>query len=372
MPSAKRRVDPGVAQQLLAQPHRFEFFQALRVLERLFARQGVKPADVVSGKLRFKNSMSLGFPASEIESAQAFSKDGLALDREAAIEHAVTMEELGEVHLTPAFMGLLGVTGALPLHYTETLGERETYQRDRAARAFLDVFSNRAVALHYAAWKKNRLALQYELDRNERFLPLVLSLAGVGQKALRGRMVDGEGDVFDQAIAHYAGGIRQHPVSAMFLQRLLADYFGVAVQVEQFVGAWYAVPEQQRTRLGVGNAALGSTALAGARVWQRDLRMRLWVGPLDREHFDDFLPGGSAALALAKWLTLLTGACLEYEIRLTLKAKHVRGIQLGDGIGLSSAPDEGGGARLGWDSYVCSRPSPEPRSDTCYDIHTLQ
>ena len=46
------------------------------------------------------------------------------------------------------------------------------------------------------------------------------------------------------------------------------------VTVEQFVGAWYRVPATQRTLLGSGNARLGSTALAGDRVWQRDLRMR--------------------------------------------------------------------------------------------------
>ena len=40
MQTAQRRIDPGVAQQLLQQPHRFGFFQAMRVLEHLFSRQG--------------------------------------------------------------------------------------------------------------------------------------------------------------------------------------------------------------------------------------------------------------------------------------------------------------------------------------------
>lgn len=362
MRTAKRRIDPGVAQQLLTEPQRFEFFQALRILEQLFIRQGVKAGDVVSQRLRFKNSMSLGFAASEIESAQGFSGDGTALDRAAAIEHAVTMEDLSEVHLTPAFMGLLGSHGVLPLHYTESLAGREMYQRDRAARAFLDMFSNRAVASHYAAWKKHRLGLQYELDGDERFLPLVLSLSGVGLKSLRGRMSGDDGAIFDQTIAHYAGAIRQHPVSAQMLQRILSDHFEVPLRVEQFVGAWYPVPEAQRTRLGLGNAALGSTALAGDRVWQRDLRMRLWIGPMDRDHFDDFLPGGDAAQALAKWLTLLTGSCLEYEICLSLKPEHVQAVAL----------TKQGGSRLGFDSFVCSRPPDAPRSDTRYGIHTLQ
>lgn len=362
MRTAKRRIDPGVAQQLLAGPQRFEFFQALRILERLFIKQGQRPGEVVPRSLRFRTSMSLGFPASQIESAQAYASDGNALERDAAVEHAITMEELGEVHLTPAFMGMLGSHGVLPLHYTEALAERETYQRDRTARAFLDIFGNRAVALHYAAWKKYRLGLQYEMDGEERFLPLVLALAGMGTKGLRGRMRGDDSDVFDHAVAHYAGAIRQRPLSAVMLQRILADYFKVPLRVEQFVGAWYRVPEAQQTRLGVGNAALGSTALAGNRVWQRDLKMRLWIGPLDRVQFDGFLPGRSAAKALAKWLTLLTGSTLEYEVRLSLKPAHLRGIAL----------HAGAGCELGFDSYLCSRPPPAPRSDTRYGIHTLQ
>lgn len=362
MPTPKRRIDPGVAQQLIAEPHRFQFFQALRILEQLFLRQGEKPDDVIPRKVRFRNSLSLGFPAGEIERAQAYSRDGDLLDRAEVIDHAISTENVGEVAVTPSFMGFLGVMGALPLHYTELLGERERYHRDRAGRAFLDMFSNRAVALHYAAWKKYRLALQYELDRRERFLPLVLSLSGVGMPGLRDRMIDGQGDVFDQAVAHYAGAVRQHPVSAAVLQRVLSDYFAVPIKVEQFIGAWYRVPASQTSRLGLGNARLGSTALVGDRVWQRDLRMRLMIGPLDRPRFDDFLPVGSAAKALAKWLTLLTGACLEYEVRLTLNAEDVPSAGIGTGRD----------ARLGWDSYVCSRPSPTARSDTRYEIHTLQ
>ncbi|KLJ01992.1 type VI secretion system baseplate subunit TssG [Luteimonas sp. FCS-9] len=361
MRAPKRRFDPGVAQQLLAEPHRFEFFQAMRILEHLFVGQGTTVADAVPRHLRFRNTLSLGFPAAELEAVQAYASDGEPLEKPAAIEHAAATETVGEVHLTPSFMGLLGVSGALPLHYTETLAERETYQRDRAARAFLDIFTTRAVALHYGAWKKHRLAMQYELDRRERFLPLALSLGGLGMDGLRDRMRGGDGEIFDQAAAYYAGAIRQRPVSAAMLRQVLCEYFGVDVQVEQFAGAWYTVPADQRTRLGMANAGLGTTALAGDRVWQRDLRMRLSIGPLDRAAFDDFLPGGSAALALGKWLTLLTGCVLEYEVRLVIRAEDVQPVGFVDGRG----------GRLGWDSHLCTRPSPTPRSDACYHLHTL-
>jgi len=362
MRPAKRRVDPGVAQQLFEEPHRFEYFQAMRIIEQVFHRQGMTAADEIPKRVRYRSSLSLGFPAAEIEAIEGWSKEGEPLERAAAVAHAVATESVGGVRVTPAFMGLLGVSGALPLHYSEMLNEREVYGRDRAARAFLDIFTSRMLAQHYAAWKKYRLALQYELDRRERFLPLVLSLSGLGLPGLRDRMTDGHGDVFDQAIAYYAGGLRQRPVSAAFLQQMLSDYFDTKVMVEQFVGAWYEVPGEQTSRLGVVNARLGTDALAGNRVWQRDLRLQLMVGPLTRERFDAFLPGGDAAHALKKWLVLLTGSCLEYEVRLVLKAEDVRGAGFG----------EGQQARLGWDSYLCTRPSGIARSDAGYGIHTLQ
>lgn len=361
MRPAKRRIDPGVIQQLLARPERFGFFQAMRVLEHVFRRQGEAGRDAVARRVRFRNTLSLAFPAAELEQALASDAEGVVLEGPEAVEEAASEGRLGRITFTPAFMGLLGAAGALPTHYTEFLHERELFKRDRAARAFLDIFTTRAVTLHYAAWKKYRLAIQYELDRRERFLPLMLALSGAGTTGLRDRLGEGEGAVFDQAIAYYAGAVRQRPVSARLLQQVLADYFRVPVRIEQFVGAWYRVPEHQASRLGTANATLGATALAGERVWQRDLRVRLLLGPLERAQFDDFLPGGSAAIALARWLALLAGSCLEYDVRLVLRARDVRGT----GIGAAH------GSRLGWDSYLCTQPAVSARADAGYGIHAF-
>lgn len=362
MPSAQRRIDPSVAQQLLTQPHRFQFFQAMRILEQIFHRQESSVGQAIPQRVRFRNTLSLGFPASELApETEVYAEGGQRLREEHAIDAALQARAVQAVHLTPQFMGFLGVSGALPLHYTETLQQREQYQRDRTARAFLDIFSTRMVSLHYAAWKKHRLALQYELDRRERFLPLLLALSGLGMEELRDRLQDGHGDVFDQAVAYYAGAVRQRPVSAVLMQRILSDYFQAKMQIEQFVGAWYRVPKTQTTRLGQANAVLGASALSGERVWQRDLRLRIRIGPLKRSQFAQFLPGASAALALAKWLTLLAGGTLEYEVRLLLRAEDVQGCSL----------SEAQGVRLGWDSYLCTTPQETPREDTVYGIHTL-
>lgn len=354
----QRRSHTSVMQALLAEPQRFKFFQAVRLLEQWFAKeqQGRK---TVPTHLRFPNAPGLGFPPSEIVDALAYDKNGELLQDAEARDAAVQEGRLGRVELTPAFFGLLGGQGALPLHYSEMLAQRESLRRDRGARAFFDIFSNRAAALFYEAWKKYRMPMRHEIDQDHHYLPLLLALGGIGHPALRDRLHNGAGQVFDESIAHYAAAARQRPVSAPYLQRVLSDYFGVALRVEQFVGRWYNVPPENRTQLGRPGAVLGVSALAGDRIWQRDLRIRIWVGPLSGQAFDDFLPGGERAQALEKLLTMFAGVTFEYEVRLILDRKAVTPSQLGEGT------------RLGWNSFLCTGPSADDRDDAGYELHTI-
>jgi type VI secretion system protein ImpH len=101
--------------------------------------------------------------------------------------------------------------------------------------------------------------------------------------------------------------------------------------------------------------------VVGERVWQRDLRVRLDIGPLPLDKFHRFLPGGPAALALEQMLKLMTGASLEYEVRLHLKADEVRGTRL----------DATRGSWLGWDSFLITKLQREDRSDAGYDLLAL-
>lgn len=352
MPGTQRRVDPGIADRLLKEPYRFEFFQAVRVIEHLLTDNGVRTQDVVTRRLHFRNTLYMGFPASEIETLQAFTAEGEATDNPAAAD---------SLDLVPAFMGLLGVQGVLPAAYTEQLASRELFERDRTARAFFDIFTNRALALFYQAWKKYRLNVLHELDAEAPTLPMLLSLGGLGSSKARASLAAGRGSLREQTLAYFVGSLAKRPVSAVTLENLLCDYFSVTVRVEQFVGAWYDVPAEQQTRLGSRTAKLGQSALSGSRVWQRNLRMRLWIGPLQRAQFNDFLPGGEAAAALTKWLKLLTGDALEYDVRLLLDQQEVKACKM----------QAQGGAKLGYDTFLCTRPASGNRADTRYMINAI-
>lgn len=347
MPSPQRRVDSRLTERLFAAPHRFEFFQALRLLLRRHGSGGGEGA--LGNAVRFCNSLSLSFPASEIE----------VIERE--------REEEGgpeRVVITPAVIGLTGPLGVLPRHYTQALAEREVYARDTASRAFLDIFFTRAASLFFQAWFKSRLGLQYEADRRRRFLPMVLDLAGLDAPEQSRRRQGGaaRGDVADESLACYAGMLRQRPQSAAACEGVLSDYFGVPCRLRQFAGGWFEVPPEEYTQLGGNNAGLGTTAFCGERLWDRLTRLQLVVGPLRRRQFDDLLPGGSAARALRTLLLALTGASYEYRITLVLDPRDIAPVTLGAAEG---------GARLGLNGWLLSRPETTPREDAGYVLCPL-
>jgi type VI secretion system protein ImpH len=361
MPPAKRRFEPAVIERLFQQPYRFDYFQAVRMLELWLKRHGMPQQGLVANFLRFQNSTSLSFPASQIEAVDTEPRD---VERDAgSLGAALQSATLKYVRITPTFMGLLGGTGALPAHYTERIAAHVLYQNDEGPRAFLDTYSNRSLALFYEAWRKYRLELKYQVEGQDTFLPLLRWFTGLGNQSLRKRLASPEdGAVLDESIGYFAAPIRQRPAAALQVGRVLSEYFGQPVKVVQFIGCWYDVPAAQQTTLGGANAILGAGAMAGARVWQRDLRLRLVIGPLDRDSFDAFLPGGLAARALKSMLTMFTGVSLEYEVQLVLRAAHVQGASLGD---------ERKGCRLGWDTYLVTGAQTQDRSDVKYGIQAL-
>lgn len=370
MRAQKRRPESPVIERLLREPWRFEFFQAVRVLELWLKRRGRPAHGQVADMLRFRNSVSLGFPASQLEAIEPELRDleiGLPFELPvdaAALGDALEQGTLRRVNLTPAFMGLLGGHGVLPAHYTERIAEHQARHKnedeDQGPRAFLDAFSNRSLALFYEAWRKYRLPFKYQQDGQDTFLPLLLSLAGLGDPALHRRLGGADdGAVLDESIGYFAAAVRHRPVSAVQMARVLSEYFGEQVEAEQFVGSWYDVPLAQQTVLGQDSAVLGMRAIAGARVWQRSLRLRLVVGPLAHAGFQGFLPGGLAARALKSMLALFTGVALEYEVELVLRAADVHNTTL----------DDLHPGRLGWDAFLVLDTPPGDRHDVRYDLH---
>ena len=65
-----RRTDPSVAEQLLEEGYRFDFFQAVRLLERVYPNRRAVGREGPPGQetVRFRAHLSLSFPPSPIYS----------------------------------------------------------------------------------------------------------------------------------------------------------------------------------------------------------------------------------------------------------------------------------------------------------------
>jgi type VI secretion system protein ImpH len=370
MPGAKRRIDPGLIDQLRDEPYRFEFFQAVRLLLAHYRKQdGAQlDLDILGQVIRFRNSVSLSFPPSEIEALEFEALPDADADAAADGTAAAGMDgqaagqrwrKIGKVTLTPSFIGLTGPMGVMPRHYTQYVAEREVYHRDTATRAFLDIFTSRAAALFYQTWLKYRLHLQYESDRKNHFLPLVLSMAGFGLPGLQQRLHDGQHGIADESLAYYAGALRERPQSVQSLARVVADYFRVKCKVEQFVGQWFELPRQELTMLGGANSELGISTFCGTRVWDRTTRIRLLIGPLRKAQFEDFLPGRSAAVSLERLFSLMLGPGHDCELRLILDRRDL--VQ-------ATLDSNGGNARLGWNGWLGARTAVNDSHEVAYLI----
>ena len=319
----------GVVADLLRHPQRYEFFQAVRLLVRWLGRQGIAPEHALSGLIRFRNSLGLGFPASEIE----------AIDP--------TTEGVPAVRITPSLMGLLGVMGTLPLHYTERFAAWELAARDEGPRAFLDLLSSRQVALFYRAWCKYRVRHAFEPDVDH-FMPLLLALAGVRQRA------EGEVGADAASLAWFAAPLRSRVVSADLVAGVLAAYFQLPVQVEQFTGRWDSLELGQRTRLARSNCVLGAGATTGARLLRPELGIRIRLGPVDLVAFERFLPGAPGALALAGLLDRFAIDVPYRELQVVLRREDVAGARLD------------GSVRVGLDGFLGDGMGRGDRDDVCY------
>ena len=337
-----RRETAPLIERLLAAPQAFEFVQAVSILLAWMAERGVPSEQGLRERLRFENSLGLGFPASEIE---AIARTGEAPPGDAADGFT----------LTPTFMGLLGVHGALPLHVTERIAAWQGGCGDAAPRAFLDLLSNRMLALFYRAWQKSRVEHMATAREGEpdRFRPLLLALAGCPP----GRLPGAPQPVPDGLVAHFAGMLQQRPRSGVVLARLLSDYLGVAVELEEAVGYWDRLQAGEQAALGV-NAELGENVLLGERSWRPDLRARLRIGPLDAAAFAHFLPSGAGSATLHAILRRFAEPTVGFEVQLVLRADDVRPVRL---AGLASEP-----ARLGRDSFLVSSAARADRADMRY------
>lgn len=243
------------------------------------------------------------------------------------------------------FMGLTGPTGVLPHPYSELILERQR-AKDRSLAAFLDIFNHRAISLFYRAWQRSRFPVSYAAGTRDFFTQYLRDLLGLGTANLRDRQ-----SVEDEVLMHYISLVVSQSRSAVALEQLLADYFEVPVEIQQFTGAWYTIDDRTQCRMNESDSLstqLGSGAVVGDAIWDRQGCVRIRIGPLTLERYNDFLPGGSAHEGLRAITRFFSNDCFDFQVQLVLDRTQVPSIKL-------DLNDERP-ARLGWVSWAKTQP----------------
>lgn len=305
--------------------HRFDFFQALRLLECLSAEQprlgeSLRPAE---DSVRLGQNVELTFAPTALAAFESWHEN----------------EEAASLKVN--FFGLFGPNGPLPLHLTEYARDRARNAGDKTLVGFLDIFHHRMLSLFFRAWAVAQPVVSLDRPQSDRFSIYVRSLLGIG----------GASSPLPDAIPvfaklHLAGILVMPTRHASGLRQILASFFALPTEIEEAVGDWIELPDDARSSLGVSgnNAELGISTILGRRVWDCQHKFRIVLGPLVWADYLRFLPGSDGLKQLRDWVDYYIRDGLKWELKLYLKKEEALPLRLGRQ------------ARLGYSSWLANQP----------------
>ncbi|MGI4837126.1 MAG: type VI secretion system baseplate subunit TssG [Janthinobacterium lividum] len=294
--------------KMQAAPWEYDFFQALRRIE---CEAPHLP--------RIGHSRRLG------EDALRLGQRAEGTFAPATLASLTPAQEDAAPRLEQFFFGLGGPNGPMPLALTEYVRDRERNLGDSTTKHFFDLFHHRLLSLFYRAWAEARPTISHDRPDDDYWSARLAALSGRGMDSL----LD-QGPITDSAKFHYSGHLAAQTRYPDGLRAILAEYFGVAVAVEEYVGQWLPLPDHNR--LGIEHCRLGEDLCLGSHVWDRQHKFRLRLGPLSLERYMALLPRGELFAELAAWVREYQGDELDWDLNLVLEQAQVPAASL-DGSG---------------------------------------
>lgn len=321
---------------LQERPFEFGFYHVLRLFECLYKThprlgKSKRPSD---DQIRLTQAPRMTFESSSLTAFES--------------------GENGKPHrLLVRLFGLMGPNGPLPLHLTKYVLERQRDFRDQTFSKFLDMFHHRMLSFFYRAWANSEPTISFDRPESDHFADFIGSLIGIGMSSLKKRDI-----ISDRTKYYYAGRLSSQAQCSEGLQAIINDYFNLPAIIEEYVGEWMQLPQNQVTRLGKTKSTLGESIILGTNVWGRQHKFRIILGPLTQKDYERFLPAGDQFRRLVALVRNYVGDELTWELNLILKWDEVPEFRL-DGF-----------ARLGWTTWLGKRPGQKNANDltinACY------
>ncbi len=335
VPDAAEDDDPAV-RRLLSEAHKFSFYVAVGMLERLSGGAvrvgGSGPYDAEA--IRFRHDPNLTFSAGEVSWIRRAEVPRPPEARLEAKRH--------RFEITTSFLGLTGSVTPLPMYLAEEIAQAE--DGDAIRGEFLDVFHHRLISFVYRIGIKMDFAREYTQSGEDRWSRRVLAMCGF--------------DGYDRwrlehlqrwQILRLAPLLGSPVRSAHAITTALQDVLGVdlgraKVSMKQYSGGWSPLDAEQRMGLGQVNHRLGVDAVLGIECFDRAGKATVVIGPLG-DNFRRFLADGDLYPVICELLGVMMVEPLELELDLVLAPQARPPFNLGE--------PEGG--RLGFDAWLSSR-----------------
>lgn len=323
----------AVFDALEANPQRYDFFAAVRAVERAASDQprlgrALNPAQEPMG---VTHHGSADFPRTTVE----------AFDRRAGKP---------QPRLRSNHFGLTGPMGPMPYFMTELV----IYERDRRGPKplgdFLDLLSSRQLQFFYRAWADAQPCAQADRPADDSFAAHLGAVSGATDL----RFVAG-----DARPAHDAGGFNAWARlglaghfaglrSASAVADVLSAVLATPVRIVEGVGRWREIPPATRTRLGrSGNDnQLGLGATLGRRFFATEWDVRLVLAARDMASLTALLPGGGRSVILSECARAILPQHIEWSARIEIDEAEIAPAQIKRGLG---------GVRLGQTSWISPR-----------------
>ncbi|WP_028022088.1 type VI secretion system baseplate subunit TssG [Enterovibrio calviensis] len=293
----------------------YNFYQLVELLHNIGE---LDPEDEVStsSKILFGANPGLGFAASDVSALDAVEGDRLRLET--------------------TFFGMSGAQSPLPGFFIEDIltESEETGLR----KPFLDFFNHRLLTLVYQVWRKYRYYIRFREGATDAFSAQLFALVGLADENLRG-----ETPINWCKMLSYAGVLAGRSRSPQVVAGIIAHCFDLEdVSIRQWELRHVDIPEEQKMRLGMANAAIGMNSVIGSKVGDRSGKFVICINGLTQARFRDFLPSGKEYLPLITLVEFVLREQMAFDLELGIKHDEAPPMQLSQ-----SKP-----ASLGWSSFT--------------------
>ena len=286
--------------RFFAESYRFEFQQAVRIAEHL---NGGEEGSALKSRPLFqlRSRVFLSAPPSDVYAYEENHPQAL----------------WGKPVLEVNLLGLAGMTGPLPMPYTEMLLDRKKLQ-DHAMDDFLQIFNHRLLALYRSIFVRMTPGAYDVSPHKTDFGTYMMSLGGMGRSP--------------HPLFAHGGTLWKRTLSAHQVQQILESYFEVPIVLEEYRGTFKTIPQEDVTLLGRQHSLLGQGASLGDRYWEETSGINLYVGPLSFEVYQRFMPGSEGYQTLLDTARMILSPEYDLNLEVVLDPRENPPPILGDNI----------------------------------------